>query len=93
MTGQTEGKATVIEKLIGSTISGVLGGLSSAIVSVVLAAFLVPMPIDKTHHVVGYGIGGFMCGMLSGFMGVYAYMKREGRGAPRVSRSRPGSGP
>ncbi len=80
----------MIEKLVSSTISGVLGGISSASMSVVVAAFLVPMPIDKTHHVVGYGIGGLMCGILSGFMGVYMHMKREGGEVSRGSRSRRG---
>jgi len=77
----------VIEKLISSTISGVVGGLSSALISVILAAFVLPMPIDAAHHVVGYGIGGFMCGALSGFMGVYAYMKRAEKGASRKAQS------
>jgi hypothetical protein len=52
-----------------------------------MAAYLVPMPVDTTHHVVGYGIGGFMCGMLSGFMSVYAYMKRAEKGVAPQPRS------
>lgn len=66
----------MIERLIGSTISGFLGGVSSAVISVIVARYMVPMPVDAIHHVVGYGIGGFMCGTLSGFMGAYATMKR-----------------
>jgi len=81
---------SVIERLIGSTISGIFGGLSSAIVSAILAAFVVPMPIDRTHHIVGYGIGGFMCGILSGFMGAYATMKRFERATNRETRVRQG---
>ncbi len=66
----------MIATVISSTISGLVGGLSSAVISVLLAAYCLPMPIDTTHHVVGYGIGGFMCGALSGFMGVFMYVRR-----------------
>ncbi|HEY5960814.1 MAG TPA: hypothetical protein VIV60_29870 [Polyangiaceae bacterium] len=75
---EREGKENdiMIAKLINSAISGVIGGLTSAVMSVLLAAYMLPMPIDKAHHVVGYGIGGFMCGLLSGFMGVFMHMRR-----------------
>ena len=66
----------MIANLINSTISGLVGGLSSALMSVLLAAYFLPMPVDTTHHVVGYGIGGFICGALSGFMGVFMYIRR-----------------
>jgi hypothetical protein len=69
----------VIEKLINSTISGCIGGITSAIISVLAAAYTVPMPIDRTHHVVGYGINGFICGMVSAFMAVLIHMKRAER--------------
>ncbi len=77
----------MIEKLISSSISGIVGGISSALISIILAAYVVPMPVDTAHHVVGYGIGGFMCGMLSGFMGVYTYMKRVEKGVAHHPQS------
>jgi MFS superfamily sulfate permease-like transporter len=77
----------VIEKLINSAVSGVIGGLTSAVFSVVMAAFTVPMPIDKTHHVVGYGISGFICGLLSAFMGVFMHMQRTEKAQLRSSGS------
>lgn len=70
----------VIEKLINSTISGFIGGITSAVVSILAAAFAVPMPIDKAHHVVGYGISGFICGLISAFMAVWMHMKRTEKG-------------
>jgi hypothetical protein len=51
-------------------------GLTNSVVSLVTAAFTVPMPINKTHHVVSYGISGFICGRLSAFMRVFMHMKR-----------------
>lgn len=66
----------MIGTIVNATVSGVIGGLTSAFMSVVLAAYVLPMPIDTTHHVVGYGIGGFMCGLLSGFMGVFMHIRR-----------------
>lgn len=76
--------------VIGSAVSGLIGGLSSLVISALLAAFALPMPIDKSHHVVGYAIGGFMCGLLSGFMGAFVSMRRmnaaqlESSGTPRA---------
>ncbi len=69
----------MLKLIIASTISGLLGGLTSAVMSVILAAYAVPMPIDHTHHVVGYGIGGFFCGLVSGFRSVFMYVRREAR--------------
>ena len=80
----------MLEKVISSTISGIIGGISSALISIIMAAYVVPMPVDATHHVVGYGISGFMCGMLSGFMGVYACMKRAEKGVTRKPQSHEG---
>lgn len=74
----------VIEKLINSTISGFIGGITSAAVSVLAATYTVPMPIDRIHHVVGYGISGFICGLLSAFMAVFMHMKRTERNAGRA---------
>jgi ABC-type transport system involved in multi-copper enzyme maturation permease subunit len=73
---QDEEDEVVIGKIIASTISGIIGALASAVMSVLLAAFVLPMPIDRIHHVVGYGIGGFWCGLLSGFLGVFMYIRR-----------------
>ncbi len=67
----------MIGTIIASTISGIIGGLTSALMSGVLAHFVLPMPIDHAHHVVGYAIGGFFCGVLSGFLGVFMYVRRE----------------
>jgi MFS superfamily sulfate permease-like transporter len=69
----------VLANVIASVISGLVGGLSSALMSLVMAAYFVPMPIDAAHHVVGYGISGFICGAFSGFMGVYMYIRRAAR--------------
>lgn len=68
-----------VSAIINSTVSGIIGGLTSAVMSIVLAAYVLPMPIDKVHHVVGYGIGGFFCGMLSGFMGVFMHIRRTNK--------------
>jgi hypothetical protein len=67
----------MIRAIVASTISGVIGGLTRALMSALLAAYAVPMPIDQTHHVVGFGIGGFFCGLLSGFLGVFMHIRRE----------------
>ena len=74
-----KGSDTVIANVINSTISGLIGGLGSALMSVLLAAYVLPMPVDPTHHVVGYGIGGFICGSLSGFLGVFMYIRRSAK--------------
>ena len=47
--------------------------------SVRLAAYFLPMPVDTTHHVVGYGIESFICGALSGFVGVFMYIRRAAK--------------
>jgi MFS superfamily sulfate permease-like transporter len=75
----------VLTNVISSIISGLVGGLSSALMSAVMAAYFLPMPIDTAHHVVGYGITGFICGALSGFMGVLMYIRRAARLAAVVN--------
>jgi hypothetical protein len=54
--------------------SGFMAGMASAVISFLLNYYLLPFPITLLDNAVGHGVGGFMCGFISAFMGLLIYM-------------------
>jgi hypothetical protein len=54
--------------------SGFLAGTASAVISFLLNYYLLPFPVTRLDNAIGHGIGGFMCGFISAFVGLLIYM-------------------
>jgi hypothetical protein len=53
--------------------SGFIAGIVSAAISFLLNYYLLPFPATLLDDAIGHGIGGFMCGFISAFMGLLIY--------------------
>jgi len=54
--------------------NGFMAGIASAVISFLLNYYLLPFPITLLDNAVGHGVGGFMCGFISAFMGLLIYI-------------------
>jgi hypothetical protein len=54
--------------------SGFIAGTASAVISFLLNYYLLPFPATLLDNAIGHGIGGFMCGFISAFVGLLIYM-------------------
>ncbi len=62
-------RENIIELLTNSAIAGGI----SALVSFLLNYYLLPFPVTLLDNAIGHGIGGFMCGFISAFVGLLIY--------------------
>jgi len=53
---------------------GFIAGTASAVISFLLNYYLLPFPETPLDNAIGHGIGGFMCGFISAFVGILIYM-------------------
>lgn len=54
--------------------SGFIAGVVSAAISFLLNYYLLPFPATPLDNAIGHGIGGFMCGFISAFVGLSIYI-------------------
>lgn len=69
----TRTHSTIREALQTGFIGGAFGGLISA----GLNHSLLPVPQSAAENAVGHGITGFLCGLVSGVVGVLLYARRR----------------
>ncbi len=62
-------RENIIELLTNSVIAGGI----SALISFLLNYYLLPFPVTLLDNAIGHGIGGFMCGFISAFVGLLIY--------------------
>ena len=62
------------ENIIELLRSGFIAGIASAAISFLLNYYLLPFPVTLLDNAIGHGIGGFMCGFISAFVGVLIFM-------------------
>ena len=62
------------ENIIELLKSSFIAGIASAAISFLLNYYLLPFPATLLDNAIGHGIGGFMCGFISAFMGLLIYM-------------------
>ena len=62
------------ENIIELLKSGLIAGTASAVISFLLNYYLLPFPVTRLDNAIGHGIGGFMCGFISAFVGLLIYM-------------------
>lgn len=58
------------EKISAALKNGLMAGLFSSVVSALLNYYVLPFPQDILDNVIGHGIGGFFCGLISAFIAV-----------------------
>jgi hypothetical protein len=56
---------------------GFIAGTTSAVISFLLNYYLLPFPATSLDNAIGHGIGGFMCGFISAFVGILGYMLHQ----------------
>ncbi len=66
------------ENIIELLTNSILAGGISALISFLLNYYLLPFPVTLLDNAIGHGIGGFMCGFISAFVGlsIYAFHRR-----------------
>ena len=62
------------ENIIELVKSGFMAGTVSAPISFLLNYYLLPFPATLLDNAIGHGIGGFMCGFISAFVGLLIYV-------------------
>jgi hypothetical protein len=64
----------IMKTVIGeASITGIMGGLFSGIISALLNYRILPFPETIPDNVIGHGFSGFFCGFISGLVGVLIY--------------------
>ncbi len=58
------------EKIPVALKNGLIAGLFSSAVSVLLNYYVLPFPQSILDNAIGHGIGGFFCGLISAFIAV-----------------------
>ncbi len=62
------------ENIIGLLTNSIIAGGISAFISFLLNYYLLPFPVTLLDNAIGHGIGGFMCGFISAFVGLLIYV-------------------
>ena len=65
--------------------NGLIGGALSGIVSASLNYFILPFPRSILDNVIGHGVGGFFCGLISAFIAVLMYAHHRHQQEPSAA--------